>query len=113
MRLWVKEAALITIVASAIGLLDGEMFYLSQIRGSESFNSKGFNQISILLSHKTGIAAFIGSLNNILSVRIFDLFKEQGIFALYFLALSLGAIFYFQTCTTNIMLAIQLIWKKD
>ncbi len=97
MKLWLKEASLIAIVASAIGLLDGEMFYLSQVRGSESFNAKGFNQISSLLSHKANIAAFIGSLNNILSVRIFDLFKEQGIFALYFLALSIGALIYFQT----------------
>jgi hypothetical protein len=97
MKLWLKEVALIAVVASAIGLLDGELFYLSQVRGSESFVQSGFRQISFLLSSDIGVATFINALSNIISIKAFNLLHEQGVFALYFLSLSIGSILYFRT----------------
>lgn len=99
MKLPLKEIALFAVLTSALGLLDGELFYLAQVRGAESFKTNGFNQISILFPNEINIASFVGVLSNLISVKIFDIFKEQGIFSLFLLSLSVGSIFFLKTIT--------------
>lgn len=98
MKLPVKEVALIAILTSALGLLDGELFYLAQVRGA-TMSGGSLNQISILFPEKLNISFFVGSLANILSAKLYDLFKEQGIFSLYLISLSIGSILLLKTIT--------------
>ena len=89
-----KELVLVTIVASAIGLLDGELFYLSLLKGSEGLSLKGFRQISVLGPTSLSIFGYIGGLANLLSEKIYTRFNEQGVFVVYFICLALGSLFY-------------------
>ena len=97
LKFGLKEVALIAIVASALNLLDGELFYLAQLRGAESFRVYGWRQISSLAPQKINIATYVGVLGNIISVKVYNLAQESGIFTLYLISLILGAVLYLKT----------------
>ncbi len=103
------ELALVAIALSALNLLDGELFYLTLLRGEAVKSIITGGEISILGSPAP--VKFVGSLGNYLSTIIYNNLLEKGLFVTYVFCLIIGSVLYYRILnllTNNIPLSFIL-----